>query len=162
MIHFVRLRTTFETLRRVQGYPRIYPPSVIFSKFINGVLRGLKTSRPRERERDTDIESYVGRQTNSLARSDQKGSLSPSLSLFVVHTPTYPRHACQHRFQVRSFSLSLIQHGSIAKMLRRVMYTLCNCKNHYIVFFIGIACRRLIEGGVFLSLFSFSSKHFGK
>lgn len=90
MIHFVRLRTTFETLRRVQGYPRIYPPSVIFSKFINGVLRGLKTSRPRERERDTDIESYVGRQTNSLARSDQKGSLSFSVPLCCPHANVSP------------------------------------------------------------------------
>lgn len=59
---------------------------------------------------------------NSLARGDQKGSLSrPHANV--------SRHACQHRFQVRPisrFSLSLIQHDNdirfVAKMLPRVTF----------------------------------------
>ena len=128
MIHFVRLRTTFETLRRVQGYPRIYPPSVIFSKFINGVLRGLKTSRPRERERDTDIESYVGRQTNSLC---------PSLLSTRQRIPV-TRANIVSKFALSRFLSSNMAAIYVAKMLRRVTYTLCNCKNHYIVFSLGL------------------------
>lgn len=68
-----------------------------------------------------------------------------SLSFSVVHTPTYlpaTRANIVSKFALSRFLSSNMAAIYVAKMLRRVTYTLCNCKNHYIVFFIEIACRR--------------------
>lgn len=113
---------------------------------------------------------------NSLARSDQKGSLSLSVSLSFrccPHANVSPRHACQHRFQVRSisrFSSLSFSHPTwqryirfVAKILRRVTYSL-QLQESFVSFFIGIAYRfaKLIEGRVFFFLFSFTFDTFPK
>lgn len=113
---------------------------------------------------------------NSLARSDQKGSLSLSVSLSFrccPHANVSPRHACQHRFQVRSisrFSSLSFSHPTwqryirfVAKILRRVTYFF-QLQESFVSFFIGIAYRfaKLIEERVFFSFFHLRSIHFRK
>lgn len=106
---------------------------------------------------------------NSLARSDQKGSLSLSVSLSFrccPHANVSPRHACQHRFQVRSisrFSSLSFSHPTwqryirfVAKILWRVTYSL-QLQESFVSFFIGIAYRfaKLIEERVFFPFFTY-------
>lgn len=76
-----------------------------------------------------------------MTKKDLSLLLCPSLLSTRQRIPV-TRANIVSKFALSRFLSSNMAAIYVAKMLRRVTYTLCNCKNHYIIFFIGIACRR--------------------